>query len=527
MRRFPRYLRGKAIPKVGSPRRISHPGVYVAEVAASFKPIQEAPTAIAAFIGRAKTGPLDEPVPLRSFGEFENRFGGLWTESHLGYSVRDFFLNGGSEAVVVRLAEEASPAGITLPIHGNAPASLKLLARHPGSWGRKLKVTVNTLAIGAADINQFNLLVEYTEDGRMEVHLRLSADPASPRFFGTILQERSALLVAETTPDGGIAAPPSRPASGTYPADPASGSDGTDLSLDSFTGPGKQQAREGLYALEKADAFNLLVLPPYTHADGVNSALLEEAAVFCEKHLAFLIIDPPPKWNQTSAAVSGIGNLGTQSVNAAVYFPRVVQADPLQGSLAVSRAPSGGIAGVYARTDAERGVWKAPAGMGAGLRGIQGPSLNLDHNALGQLNTRHVNPIWTSPQAGTVLYGSRTVGGGLPHQAEWRYIPVRRLALFLEKSIREGTRWAAFEPNQSSTWQSLKQSVENFLSQLWRQGAFAGGSAKEAYFVKCGLGETMTQLDIDQGRLRYQVGFAPLKPAEFVVLNFTNKQDSP
>ena len=269
----------------------------------------------------------------------------------------------------------------------------------------------------------------------------------------------------------------------------------------------------GLAALAGED-WNLLCLPPEAAAAGGGGAgglgadVITAAAAFCEERRAFLILDADPGWGDAAAALAGRTALGLDSRNAALYFPWL-----LRPGTSASYPPSGAVAGVYARTDAARGVWKAPAGTDAVLRGVSGLSVTVTDRENGELNPAGINCLRVFPAAGPVIWGARTTSS----DPEWRYVPVRRLALFVERSIDEGTRWAVFEPNDEPLWDRLRQSVETFLLSLWREGAFQGSRPEDGFYVRCDR-TTTTQAEIDQGRVNVQLGFAPLKPAEFIIL---------
>jgi len=207
---------------------------------------------------------------------------------------------------------------------------------------------------------------------------------------------------------------------------------------------------------------------------------------------------------------------GFAGKNAAIYFPRVRVPDALQGNTVREMAASGTIAGVYARTDATRGVWKAPAGTDAILRNAS-VALKLNDNENGGLNQLGVNVLRSFPVYGDIVWGARTIDGADQKASEWKYVPVRRVTLFIEESLYQGLKWVVFEPNDEPLWSQIRLNVGAFMNGLFRQGAFQGKTAREAYFVKCDR-ETTTQNDIDRGIVNIVVGFAPLKPAEFVVL---------
>jgi phage tail sheath protein FI len=291
---------------------------------------------------------------------------------------------------------------------------------------------------------------------------------------------------------------------------------------------GSAADKTGLYALDSIDLFNILCVPPDPAdrkvADPVRSAALD----YCYKRRAFFVVDPDPAWDASESAVTdllgnaltkltGLGLTGEIARNAAVFFPRVKQADPLRGSAIRAVAPCGVIAGIFARTDATRGVWKAPAGLDATLAGIDGLTVKLTDAENGLLNPVGINCLRTFPAGGTVVWGSRTLRGSDQLGDEYKYIPVRRFTLFLEESLYRGTQFAVFEPNDEPLWAQLRLNVGVFMNDLFRQGAFAGRTPAEAYQVKCDA-ETTTQSDVNKGIVNILVKFAPLKPAEFVVL---------
>jgi phage tail sheath protein FI len=271
--------------------------------------------------------------------------------------------------------------------------------------------------------------------------------------------------------------------------------------------------RKGIYALEDVDLFNLLVLP------GVgDSGVLSDAAAYCKERRAFFIIDAPEGVKTAADAVKLIsGTALPKSDHAAAYYPWVSIPDPLNNGKPLTVPPSGTVAGVFARSDAERGVWKAPAGTEANLIGVQGVEYRLTDGENGSLNPLGLNSLRLFPVYGPVVWGARTLRGADQMTSEYKYIPVRRLALFLEESLFRAIQWVVFEPNDEPLWAQIRLNVGAFMNGLYRQGAFQGKSAREAYLVKCDR-ETTTQDDINRGVVNILVAFAPLKPAEFVVL---------
>lgn len=300
------------------------------------------------------------------------------------------------------------------------------------------------------------------------------------------------------------------------------GSDGSALTDAQFFGTGMEGAKEGLFALEKADLFNLLCLPPYTSTNDVTPSLVSQAAAYCKKRRAMLLVDPPSSWASKDTAKNQFTDtttdyIGTRSNYAALFFPRLRQPNPLRDNQVEEFVPCGAVAGVFARTDAQRGVWKAPAGQDASLVGVPQLSVPLTDDENGELNPLGINCLRAFPVIGRVVWGARTLEGADRLASEWKYIPVRRLALFIEESLYRGTQWVVFEPNDEPLWAQIRLNVGAFMQNLFRQGAFQGKTPREAYFVKCDK-ETTTQNDINLGIVNILVGFAPLKPAEFVII---------
>jgi phage tail sheath protein FI len=267
----------------------------------------------------------------------------------------------------------------------------------------------------------------------------------------------------------------------------------------------------GLFHLDQVDIFNLLCVPGQS-----NPSVLGKLQKFCSDRRAFLIADCA-----SDASFSSLQNgpdsglTGGDAINAAFYFPWVLAPDPLQANAARAFPPSGFVAGIYARTDFQAGLWKAPAGTHASVTGAAGVKTALTDLENSVLNPLAVDCIRQFPVFGTVLWGARTLQGG--GNSEWRYVQVRRMALFIERSLDLGLKWAAFEPNAEALWSRIRMNVNAFMQELFRQGAFQGQTPAEAYFVSCDS-TTTTPADIDNGVVNIVVGFAPIQPAEFVIL---------
>jgi uncharacterized protein len=291
---------------------------------------------------------------------------------------------------------------------------------------------------------------------------------------------------------------------------------GASLTDADFCAPALEAQKRGLWLLEYAERFNILSIPPLTRTSDIGAATWSAASTYASKRGAILIVDPPAAWTDASAAVAGVGNLIIRSKDAALYFPRLQFADPLRGNQVVSFAPCGAVAGIYARTDETRGVWKAPAGEEAVVHGAAGLSVSLSEAQIGTLNPSGINVLRSRPGAGAVVWGARTLASEAS-EPEAKYVPVRRLATYIEQSITAGLQWAIFEPNGEALWAQIRSSVGAFLDGLFRQGGLQGTRPEEAYFVRCGA-DTTTQADLDTGICNVVVGFAPLRPAEFVII---------
>jgi phage tail sheath protein FI len=545
------------------PVQVSYPGVYVQEIPSGVRTITGVATSITAFIGRALYGPDDIPVTVNSYGDFERIFGGLWIGSTLGYAVRDFFLNGGGQAIIVRLYNPETGANAKAAKSKLKVGNFRFEAADKGAWGINLRAKID--APGSADVaaqmgltqqDLFNLTVmevDAAENVVMQEVFRNLSVKDGPRRIDNVLKSESKLVRWDGTwppnPLPAIAADvddltkaekqlaAAKSANPPVPADitnaqqavdsakaAMAASDGLTLTQnDNFNPQNAQRDKHGLYALEKADLFNLLCIPPYTSANDVDVGLVSLAAAYCEKRRAMLLVDARSDWIDAPTAQSKFtdtanDNVGTRSKNAALFFPRLKMPNPLHNNQIEEFVPCGVVAGVFARTDATRGVWKAPAGLDASLNGVPQLRVLLTDPENGNLNQLGINCLRSFPAAGRVLWGARTLRGADQLADEYKYIPVRRTALFIEESLYRGLQWVVFEPNDAPLWAQIRLNVGAFMQNLFRQGAFQGASPREAYFVKCD-NETTTQDDINLGVVNVLVGFAPLKPAEFVVIS--------
>ena len=389
---------------------------------------------------------------------------------------------------------------------------LKVKAKSHGTWGNDLRAIVDYATRDPKDRTLFNLKVVRVDPATdlpqaEESFLNLSTQADSPRYAVSILQEESKYISLESTaairPLANSSERPYRPN--------IDGADGNILTSGDYTA--------GLGALEKADLFNLLCIPPPSRDTNIDSDVWSAAVKYCGDRRAILLVDPPWGWNTVGAAEKGMQKpepVGPNK-NAAVFWPFLRVSDPLKENLSFSFAPCGAVAGVIARTDRERGIWKAPAGLDATLSGVQGLTVKMTDAENGLLNPLGLNCLRSLPLVGPVVWGARTSVGADRLASEWKYLPVRRMALYIEESLYRGLKWVVFEPNDERLWSQIRLNAGAFMQGLFRDGAFQGSIPQQAYFVKCDA-ETNPQGRIDQGIVTVKVGFAPLKPAEFVVI---------
>jgi phage tail sheath protein FI len=433
--------------------------------------------------------------------------------------------------------------------------SLVVRASSKGAWGNRLQVAVDHLTDSDTT---FNLVVREVEvlaprpsqAGRapqlrvvqLETFRNLTLDKTASRFADKVVAANSLLIRVQAIASGGRPEATGGDVIGA-PTDAnfrflgaERGSEGQDGFLpgssnwNSTEGKaallGKQNLKTGLFALEDItpSIFNLLCLPAaaYLNPEPMKD-VIAEGQRYCRAKRAFMLVDIPASLDEKADPTQKLETVITfvndeleVEPNAAVYFPRLQISDALNENRLRTVAASGTLAGVYARTDAETGVWKAPAGTGAGLVGAT-LDVKLNDAENGQLNPLGINALRVFPIFGEVSWGARTREGADRLASEWKYIPVRRTALFIEESLYQGLTWVVFEPNDEPLWAQIRLNVGAFMHGLFRRGAFQGRTPREAYLVKCDS-ETTTQNDIDLGIVNILVGFAPLKPAEFVII---------
>ncbi|MDD2463329.1 MAG: phage tail sheath subtilisin-like domain-containing protein [Desulfobulbus sp.] len=614
-----------------------HPGVYIEEIPSGAKPIEGVSTSVAALIGYTTKGAIGTPTLVHSWDEYKAEFGEITSETDtLALAAFYFFLNGGRDAYIGRLAKDTKAASLAAGnIQGRGAASatdvLEVRAANQGGSGNSLKVQ----AEAASDGYRFSLKV-FSGVDPVEAFSGLSMDPtdasyalaqvnsnsqyirlALPAGLNGFFKQATSVsgdlstlswagVVAGMTltlnidnlgartitlgePDGGsydgtkvaeeieqqvLALGPEYVGfSSSFAADTLTLTSGkssassmvsvrpgalaTTLKLGgtsvlekhgsedvvpagmasavSLTGgddgvaPGLEDYHDFFAKMKKVRDVNIVLLPgQYQPADGTGNPIIDAAESHCTAMGSrMLLVDPPPATELDQGATVDALNLPT-STYSVLYYPWVKVKNPFYSresnptaAPTLTLAPSAFAAGIWARTDGTRGVWKAPAGVEASVSGVAALEYVVEDGDQDQLNPLGVNCLRKMPGYGHVIWGTRTLATNV--NPEWRYVPVRRTALYIESSVRNGIQWAVFEPNDHRLWSSLRANIGAFMDGMFRAGAFQGQKSSDAYFVRCGIGDTMTQDDIDRGQVIAVVGFAPLKPAEFVIVRIQQK----
>jgi phage tail sheath protein FI len=619
-----------------------HPGVYIQEISSGVRPIEGVSTSTTAFLGKAEKGPLDRAHMVTSFTEFQTVYGGFLNDSFLAHAALQYFNNGGKRLYVVRVANNAVTADISLNDRKATPAkTITIAASSAGKWGNDLDVDI---ANGSRDsANEFRIVVS-SGGLALETFDDLSIDPEAPNFAENVVGAKSQLIrvtvergnnstvpgisvsgatpatslpvdrrkliinidndgertievtgpaatiadignaiqtavraltplrastpsaaysnfsvsttgniytltsgstgkhssvVASNAPsenaatflklgrtNGGVettGAAVLRPANGSYHVgDNTVGGNVQAATLGSDGGTPQQSDYENSFnLLNPVRDVNLIAVP------GIGTPVMVSfGANYCEQRAdCFFIGDMSVIDDTKEEAQTFVTNVTKKSSYAAVYFPWLKATDPTGVSAdPIALPPSGYVAGMYAKIDAKRGVWKAPAGTEANIGGAVGLMKNIIDAEQDTLNPIGVDVIRSFPASGIVIWGARTLA--TQSNPEYRYVPVRRTAIYLEQSIFNGIQYAVFEPNDEDLWSSLRLNINAFMLLQFRNGAFQGRTPNDAFFVKVD-NQTTTQADIDAGIVNILVGFAPLKPAEFVVLKLTQKSGQP
>ncbi len=638
--------------------QVSYPGVYIQEIPSGVRTITSVATSVAAFVDFFPKGPMNEAVQIFGMSDFARIYGGLDDRSDASYAISQFFLNGGSEAYVVRVTNSTTPAvaaAVSAQDEGATTTILNFLAANEGVWGNTLRVDIDHDTADPTTL--FNLTVTlYDGAGARarplvaEKFLNLSVDPTNTRFIETVVNDESTLI--RVGHDSGATAGVLPAANGTISGDlsgllitdydglsgqtidvsfngvtatatleiwaagdvtdawqlrpileralrqadtpvaftgarvsvleygtavrllvmagrggeeydpseamtfsgtaattvvltgggsfanaqqyafglgagndsaaligGAEGEDGDAPGATDIIGTQAVEPHTGMYALDYVDLFNILCLPNAADlADPNMRTVVTRALQYCESRRAFMIVDIPESVNDTQGMKEWLDDHAEfRHPNAAIYFPRPRIPDPQNEYRLRAVGASGTMAGLYARTDGSRGVWKTPAGIEAVLSGVTDLAVKLTDAQNGTLNPLGINCLRSFPVYGNIAWGGRTLHGADALASDWKYLAVRRLTLMIEESLFRGTKWVVFEGNDEKLWAKIRQNVGAFMMSLFRDGAFQGTDPKAAFYVKCDK-ETTTQNDINQGIVNIEVGFAPLKPAEFVVI---------
>ena len=510
-----------------------YPGVYVEEVDTGNKPIEGVSTSTVGFLGIAERGPITATY-ITSYTDFKRSFGSYLTDSsgnptaYLAYAVEGFFLNGGLRCWVARVTSSKATAA-TAP-GGAAPATpaMTVSAAGPGATGKQIAFLISDPGLSASKGTLFKLTIYYWSSAsdastaiksfngggsltpaptQTEVFDNLSASPNSSTYYvGTVNGGSDLVTVAVATPG--------RPASNTTLVQLTTGGDeGSTLALTDFEGndfdPNNPLTTPtGLKALNAVDDISLLCSPDeyYPGVTGIATGQLQATCENMKDRFAILQSAPP------TARGPSLQNV-QPSVNSnytAFYYPWLNIIDPTNN--VTTLIPSGGhIAGIYARSDNDENVAKDPANEA--ILGIDSLQLPINNELQAQLNPIGVNCLRYFKGQGNLVWGGRTTSA----DPDWQYINVRRLFIFVEKSIQRGTQWVVFQNNDPTTWaRSGPQQRVTFLTGLWMQDMLMGATKEQAFFVRCD-NTTMTQTDIDSGRLIVLVGIAPVYPAEFVI----------
>ncbi len=518
----------------------SFPGIYIQELPLSSHAITPAPTSIAAFIGYAhpyrtpkvnlSTATQTAAVQIFSFTDFETAFGGLFTsglvDPNLGRAVFNFFLNGGSQAWIVGLQPNGLKSdGTTVAPFGNDSGDIQFTGTVPTTGTSGIVFTAQELCdvvpmvvavsnIRGTNSDTFDCTITYGT--RNEIFRGVTLGGIAAAF-------KASTLVTVSAASGGF---------GTTFTAPNNVNVSVNLVLPSGTQPVTTSFNPNDFinamnvntALDKVEIFNLLVIPGVS-----DNSVVSAAVAFAERKRAFAILDPPPNAvadalvDPNAAKIADFENIIPKSQNGALYFPYLLSTDPVTDTT-MAVPPSGFVAGIYARIDASRGVWKAPAGIEASVLNTVGPVATglMNDPQQGVLNVLAINVIRQFNAIGTVVFGARTLVGADANTAfpQSKYVPVRRMTLFIEQSLLANLKWVVFEPNAEPLWVAIRATIEAFLLSLFNQGALAGSTPSQAFQVKVDS-TTTTPADQANGVVNIIVAFAPLRPAEFVVIKIS------
>ena len=491
-----------------------HPGVYVEEIPSGSRPIEGVSTSTAAFVGVTRRKSHSDPVVpelIGSLSDYLDLYGPVLADDAMGHAVQAFYQNGGGAAYICPLSTASNTAFSSIDV-------LDITAVDDGPWGSDLYIKVydsngaaQTFTLGVGTHNSDGIYYE------MEKFEGASVDSTLTNYIETLVNGVSNFITVSVT-------------AATLPPDTAV--DGVQLGAGAGGQIGDETAPVGndyseFYddVLRKYRDVRVIIVPGRTW--NTDQDIISRAVTHCDKMKNCMVIVDPDDTELVNASDVNTLDFPT-STYTALYYPWIGIANPLYHpdknpnvSKTINIPASSMAAGMWAKIDAKRGVWKAPAGVEAQLSGASSLRFHVENLEQDQLNPLGVNCIRKLPGYGSVFWGARTLATNA--DPEWRYVPVRRTAIYIEESIYNGIQWAVFEPNDEPLWASLRANIGAFMNGMFRAGAFQGTKANDAYFVRCGLGDTMTQADIDRGQVIALIGFAPLKPAEFVIVRIQQK----
>ena len=519
------------------------PGDYVNEVNRGSVPIQGVNMSTAGFLGPTERGPV-EPQLVTSFSEYRRTYGGYGQYdsdgrlkgSYLIYAVAGFFDNGGQRAFIGRIIDadevgESSAHADAVLTNDDGDPVIEIDANSPGVWGENVIVVVDEASSGS---DTFSLTVYYWVDDSdvpggepdsdelsdydaediedegadiVEFYDNLSGDSNSSEFYETKVNAESVLIeLTPAEPNAGIPDVDAPQIVGL--ADASAVGDINSLNESDYEGNDAKRAKSGLAAIEDIPDIAMVIAPDEAEDDNLAATIdkhcsdehLQDRVAIFQADREFDIADLEPPVNSSYASF---------------YVPWVEITDPVSGQV-LPVPPAGHVAGIYARTDANHGVHKPPANQV--VRGVHGLTETITDADQSEFNPKGVNCIRSFRGRGIRVWGARTTST----DPTWQYINVRRLFIFLRESIDTGTQWAVFEPNNEDLWTRIRQSIRGFLRGVWEDGALMGETPEDAFFVTCDR-TTMTQSDIDNGRLICEIGFAPVRPAEFMIFRISQR----
>jgi len=500
------------------------PGVYVEEVDSGSRPIEGVGTAIAAFVGLAAAGPFNTPTLVSNWTQFVTTFGDFVEGSYLAHAVYGYFMNGGGNAYIVRIGANgvADPpsarAELTAASGGDKGIPYRVTAIQAGPEGNEVTVEVSHPEGEGASADNFNLVVK--SGGRVMETFENLTTKRGRQHAATVVNAQSKLIHLEEVATGAAL---ERPAKGSVSLAGGNASP-TPARVGAEDYVGDVAARTGFGSLEAIDEVTMLSVPDLTAAyerEMIDADAFQAVQLAMIAHCELMgdrmaILDPPPGQNAQQIKDWRVEKAGYDSKYATLYWPRIKVLDPLSGQN-ILVPPSGHMAGIWARNDNERGVHKAPANEV--VRGAVSLEINITKNEHDLLNPEGINCIRAFPGRGIRVWGART----LSSDPAWKYVNVRRLFNYLEKSILTNTDWVVFEPNDRNLWFKIRRTIASFLVMEWRKGALFGSTPAEAFYVKCD-DETNPAEAIDLGQVTCQIGVAPVKPAEFVIFQLAQLQ---